>query len=109
MFNLKIEWNPLNFSDLFSPQATPPKVAASAASAQTQSKAMKAQMASMSLESVRHDVRNLGIEGLGGRTKIEARLAQLKSLGAEVGDMTLTLFCTQSLVNDINPLLLTEL
>ncbi len=33
---------------------------------------------------MRHDVRNLGIRGLAGRTKIEAELAQLKSLGAKV-------------------------
>ena len=59
----------------------PQKLAATASHGQMK---VKAQTTSLSLESVRHDVRNLGIRGLAGRTKIEAELAQLKSLGAKV-------------------------
>ena len=72
--------------DHFYPQVIPRKAAAT--TSQTQKKA-KAQTGSLSLESVRHDVRNLGIRGLAGRTKIEAELSQLKSLGAKVSEITM--------------------
>ena len=66
------------------PQVIPRKAAATTSQAQ---KKAKAQTGSLSLESVRHDVRNLGIRGLAGRTKIEAELSQLKSLGAKVSEI----------------------
>lgn len=69
--------------DHFYPQVIPQKAAATTSQAQKKAKAQTP----LSLESVRHDVRNLGIRGLAGRTKIEAELSQLKSLGAKVSEI----------------------
>ncbi|XP_076455212.1 uncharacterized protein LOC143289885 [Babylonia areolata] len=47
-------------------------------------KKLQSEVQTLDLETARKNVRNLGISGLIGRTKIEAKMAQLKSLGAEI-------------------------
>ncbi|KAK7094956.1 uncharacterized protein C1orf131-like [Littorina saxatilis] len=63
-------------------EAGPSKAAKAGQPSKNSQKKAKSEKSDLTLESARHDVRNLGITGFAGRTRIEAELAQLKSLGA---------------------------